>query len=103
MAQCNFNNEWSIWGITKEPPTPYSPIKIAEAVKKVIIEKIFEYGNQTLCNPHYIKMPMWIFLIIKQVNNGKFLKKIESEEYEFIGLKVCPTHAIFDISQIEVF
>ena len=89
------------------PPTTYSPRKVAEVVIEVIDEKYRECQRQGLYDPHYIKMPIWIFSVMKDAHdkyNNKYLKHTYGEtQYYYQDLQVCPTYAIFVFSQIEVF
>lgn len=51
-------------------------------------------------NPHYIKIPMWLYIELLEESE---LDDDETKEDIYRGLKVCPTIAITEISEIEIF
>lgn len=77
---------------------------ISARVSAIVEQKKQEYRRQAFCDPNFVKMPFWIFSIMGIGEYGTYYRPANAcEEKYYHGLRVCPTYAIFDISQIEVF
>lgn len=72
---------------------------------KIIKEKSYKYyeEHETLAN--YIKMPYWLFEVLKSQMASLVTMKIDYDtgNIKFLGLIICPTMAIDKIKEIEVF
>lgn len=73
-------------------------------IVKIIKEKSYKYYEQYEDLAHYIKMPIWLFEVLKQQMAHLVTMKIDYEtgNVKFLGLIVCPTLAISEIKEIEV-
>ena len=93
-------------GLLTGSPEPFSPEKLFESVRDIITEKIGKYRRQAYVSPRFVKIPDWVFdVLVAKFTDRILVHRSGAHEvtHEFMGLMVCPTKAIFDISQIEVF
>lgn len=77
--------------------------KEKELLDKTIDEKVINYIKKYKKNPKYLKIPLWIFVDLKQ--NYLRLIKIDylSGRFTYEGLYICETITIARIEEIEVF
>lgn len=79
---------------------------ILESIKCLIHDYMHRYEER----PNYIKVPIWVFVELKDYAkelltnfNYKENELEEKEQFFVFGLQVCPTKIITRIDEIEVF
>ena len=74
-------------------------------LETIIHNKICEYLNKYLREPKYIKIPLWVFDILKRrmKDISTFYIDYQTERFTYKGFIICETISIEKIEEIEVF
>lgn len=74
-------------------------------LETVIHKKICEYLDKYLREPKYIKMPLWVFDMLKRrmKDIATFYIDYQTERFTYKGLIICETITIEKVEEIEVF
>lgn len=73
------------------------------ALRAEVATKRAEYLSLYRTNPHYIKLPMWVFKWACQFASEYVHRDPDSWEVLLFGFVCCPTPSISKLEEIEVF
>ena len=74
-----------------------SPLRL----QRIVEQKFSEYYSKTYRSPHYIKIPEWVYIVARSMSFLIF--DSTSKKETMFGLIPCPTSAIEDPNDIEIF
>lgn len=74
-------------------------------VDEIIQDKIYKFVVEYNIYPRFIKVPLWLYQIMKnEMEKTELFKTNYVEKLEtYRNLKLCPTVEIKDLKEIEVF
>lgn len=76
-------------------------MNIYDKFSHIVFIKLRDYEMKYNCAPNYIKMPRYIYDLLRHELNDIFM--ISNGFVTFYGLNICPTWSITKIEEIEVF
>jgi len=69
----------------------------------VLVQKLkWDYIETYKVEPKYIKMPMWVFVLLRHYNR-QLVGYDENKTPTYLGFKICETTSISSIYSIQLF
>lgn len=79
--------------------------EIESIIETIIHNKTCEYINKYLSKPKYVKIPLWVFDVLKRriKEISTFYIDYQTERFTYKNLIICETITIEKVEEIEVF